>query len=172
MSFDINAILQDYLNPSAAAVGDKVDNDFDRVAEKIPQQSVADGVTEALRSEQTPPFPELIGQLFGRSDPQQRADMLNQLIAGINPSLLSSLAGGILGSLFAKNESGTKITAEQARQVSTNAVQEIAQRAEQHNPNVVEQMGEFYAQHAGLIKTLGGAALAVVLKRIAQAHSR
>jgi len=42
-------------------------------------------------------------------------------------------------------------------------VTELAATAEQAQPGVVDQVSRFYAEHSGLIKTLGGAALAITL---------
>jgi hypothetical protein len=35
----------------------------------------------------------------------------------------------------------------------------------------VDQVSEFYSEHPGIVKTLGGAALAIVMARIAQKHA-
>lgn len=43
---------------------------------------------------------------------------------------------------------------------------EIAAHAERSQPGVVDQVSQFYAQHAGLIKMLGGAALAVTMAKM------
>jgi hypothetical protein len=60
------------------------------------------------------------------------------------------------------------VTPEQAAQVSPQQVQEIAAKAEEHNPGVVDRMGDFYSQHPDLVKAIGGAALAVALGHMAQ----
>jgi hypothetical protein len=51
-------------------------------------------------------------------------------------------------------------------------VQQIAAQAEQHNPGIVDRMGDFYAEHPTLVKTLGGAALAIALGHMAQGMQR
>jgi hypothetical protein len=45
-------------------------------------------------------------------------------------------------------------------------VQEIAKQAAATQPGIVDQLGDFYAQHPGLIKTLGGAAMLVLLSKM------
>jgi hypothetical protein len=127
-------------------------------------------VTQALRSDQTPPFPQMVGQLFGQSNPDQRAGMLNQILASVGPSLLSGGAGGILGSLLGGGRN--QVTPEQANQLSPDQVTQIAAQAEQHNPGVVDQMGNFYSEHPTLVKALGGAALAIALGHMAQGMQR
>ena len=168
MGFDLGNMLQQYLGGNGAADPARAEEDFGNVAQQAPRASVAQGVTAALRSDQTPPFATLVSQLFGRSDPQQRAGMLNQLLANVSPTMLASLAGGV-GSLF-KGGNEPQVTPEQAEQITPAQVQEIAATAEQHNPGIVDHMGNFYAEHPTLVKALGGAALAIVLGRIAQSH--
>jgi hypothetical protein len=80
------------------------------------------------------------------------------------------VAGGALGNIFggANANARPQITPEQAAQVSPQQVEELAARAEQENPGVVDRLGDFYAEHPTLIKAVGGAALAIVLGRVAQ----
>jgi hypothetical protein len=81
--------------------------------------------------------------------------------------------GGMLGNLLGGATGGQpQITPEQASQLSPEQVQEIAQKAEQENPGVVERMGDFYAQHPNVVKGLGAAALAIALGHMAQGIQR
>ncbi|MEJ7618375.1 MAG: hypothetical protein WKF30_15740 [Pyrinomonadaceae bacterium] len=50
-------------------------------------------------------------------------------------------------------------------------MQEIAAEAEQRDPSIVDRVSDLYAEHPTLIKTLGGAALAVILAKLAKDHS-
>ena len=109
----------------------------------------------------------MVSQLFGRSDAQQRAGMLNQLLSNVSPAMLSALAGSV-GNLFGQNGQ-PQVTPEQAEQITPQQVQEIATTAEQHNPGIDDPIGDFYAQHPQLVQALGGAALAIVLGQIAHA---
>lgn len=170
MGFDLGNLLQQYLGGNAGANQAQATDDFDRVAQQAPRADVARGVTEALRSDQTPPFPQMVGQLFGHGNPDQRAGMLNQLLSSVGPSLLSGGAGGILGSLLGGGQS--RVTPEQANQLSPDQVSQIAAHAEQQNPGVVDQMGNFYSEHPTLVKALGGAALAIALGHMAQGMQR
>ena len=168
MGFDLGNLLQQYLGGGADPA--RAEQDFPHAVQAAPPGAVAQGVTEAFRSDQTPPFPQMVSQLFGRSDPQQRAGMLNQLLANVSPAMLSALAGGI-GNLFGQNGQ-PQVTPEQAEHITPQQVQEIATTAEQHNPSIVDRVGTFYAQHPQVVQALGGAALAIVLGKIAQAHQR
>ena len=190
MAFDLGNLLNQYLGGASGADNARAEEDFDRVAQAAPREAVAQGVTQALRSDQTPPFPQMVGQMFGQSNPNQQAGMLNQLIAAAGPSLLGMLAGrggaggmagagglgglgGMLGNLLGGASGGQpQITPEQASQLSPEQVQEIAQKAEQENPGVVERMGDFYAQHPNVVKGLGAAALAIALGHMAQGIQR
>ncbi|SHH17715.1 hypothetical protein [Massilia sp. CF038] len=168
MAFDIGNLLQQYLGGAPNVNAGRALDDFDQVAQNAPRASVAQGVTEALRSDQTPPFAHMVSQLFDKSDATQRAGMLNQMLRGIGPGTLASLAGGALSHLFRGNESPAALTPEQAAQMTPDQVRQIAEDAQQQDPGIVERMGDFYAEHPTLVKTIGGAALAIVLGRVAE----
>ena len=172
MAFDIGNLLQQYLGGAPSANAGRALEDFDEVAQNAPRSAMAQGVSEALRSDQTPPFPQMVSQLFDKSDATQRAGMLNQLLSGIGPGLLSSIAGGTLGNLFRGHDTPAAITPDQAATMSPEQVRQIAEHAEQHNPGIVDRMGDFYAEHPQLVKTIGGAALAIILGRVAQGMQR
>jgi hypothetical protein len=59
------------------------------------------------------------------------------------------------------------VSPQQASQVTPEQVQDIATHAEQHSPGIVDQLSSFYAQHTGLVQTLGSAALAIALAHMA-----
>jgi hypothetical protein len=177
MGFNLGNLLQQYLDSGANADTAQAADHFDQVAQNAPRETVAEGVTQAFRSDQTPPFPQMLGQMFGNSNPNQRAGMLNQLLGSVGPGLLASLAGGALGNLgglggLLGGGSQPQVTPEQASRMTPEQVQEIAAHAQQQNPGIVERMGDFYAEHPTLVKTLGGAALAIALGHMAQGMQR
>lgn len=157
---------------SALAQGnsDNADQHFDQVAQHASKDELGAGVSGVMRSSQTPPFGELVGKTFGQAEPTQQAGMLNQIIAALGPAAASALGGGVLGKLLAPGQ--TQITPEQASQLSSAQVSEVAAHAEQAQPNVVDQVSQFYAEHSGLIKTLGGAALMVALAKMKENAKR
>ena len=57
-----------------------VEQDYSRVAPSAPQSHLASGLAEAFRSDETPPFGQMLGTLFSNSNGQQRAGILNQLL--------------------------------------------------------------------------------------------
>lgn len=167
----IGNILQQYGGAQANQAPDTVDDDFDQFAQAAPRSAVADGLAEAFRSNQTPPFPNMLAQIFGQSNGYQRAGILNMLIGALGPTILSqvlSRAGGGagLGGLLGGGQQ--EITPEQAEQISPEAVQQAAEEAEKRDPSVIDQISNFYAEQPALVKTLGAAALTVALAKIAQ----
>jgi hypothetical protein len=166
MSFDLGSLLQQFTgahsNPAQA------EKDFDQIAQSSSQNQLSQGLSQAFRSEQTPPFAQMAAQLFGNSDPTQRAGMLNHVLATVGPGVLASL-GGMFGGA---NAQPAQVTPEQAAQMTPEQVRQIAEQAEQHNPSIVDRMGDFYAQHPALVKGIGGAALAIALGHMAQGMKR
>lgn len=181
---DFSRILDQYSagQPQAAPQNvepQQVEQDFDHVAQQADPETLRHGIDGAFRSDQTPPFGNMVGQLFGGADPNQRAGMLNQLIGAVGPAVIGSLLGGsnaaggglggLLGGLLGNGGAAAPhISPQQAQQLDAQQVQEIANHAERENPGVIDQMSRYYAQNPQLFKALGGAALAVALGHIAQ----
>jgi hypothetical protein len=158
-------VLQNYSqgNQAGAAPND-VEQHFGQVAQAAPQSAVADGLSAMFRSSQTPPFAQMIGQLFSNSNGTQRASLLNTLLAsGAGAGILSQLVQSAGVTL----PSGTQVTPETAAQISPEVVQQAAAHAEQHDPSIIDRVSEIYAQHPVLVKTLGAAALTVALSHLA-----
>lgn len=169
-------ILQQYANagtPSPAMT----EQHFDTVAQQAPPEALGPGIAEAFRSDQTPPFGEMVERLFGQSNPQQRAGVLNQLLSTLGPGLLSGLAGGALGRVLGSSGGGASpatvptITPTQASQLTPDQVKEIATHAEAQDPSIVDRLGGFYAQHPQVVRALGGVALAIVLGKMANRNN-
>ena len=164
----VGNLLKQYTGGAAAAAAPAPDVNahFDQVAAAAPAGTLAAGLAAAFHSDQTPAFGNMLSGLFANSTGEQKAGLLNQLMANVTPAMLSSIAGG--GALAGLLKSGGQITPEQAQQVSPQAVQEIAAQAKQANPSIVDTVSNFYAQHTTLCKTLGGAALSICLAKVAQ----
>lgn len=141
-----------------------VDARFDEVARQASPDELGAGVAEALRSDQTPPMGEMVSQLFGRSSSSQQAGLLNQILSTLGPAVASAIAGGALGRILRPGQ--TQVTPEQAKQMSPSDVTEIVNHAEKQKPEVADQLGRFYAEHSGLIKTLGSTALLIALSKM------
>jgi len=169
-------ILKQYADPSGVNP-DRVGGHFDEVAQQSNPNDLGNGVAAAFRSDATPPFGQMVGDLFGRSDPQQRAGILNQILQSVGPSVLAGLGGGVLGRVLggagasAPSGAAPTITPAQASQISPADAAAIAAHAEQHDGSIVDKAGQFYAQHPALVKSLGAAAMAIVLGRMHSGQS-
>jgi hypothetical protein len=122
-------------------------------------------LAQAFRSDQTPPFPQMLSTLFANSNGQQRAGILNQLLGSVGQG---AGAAGLLGGLSHLLQGGSQISPEQAQQVSPEAVQQLAQHAEKNNSSIVDQASSFYAQHPTLVKALGAGSLALIMSHMSQ----
>ena len=175
MGFDLGSLLSQFTGGGTAA---NATDHFDKVALSASPDLLSQGISAMFHSDQTPPFGQMAGQLFGQANPSQQAGMLNQILGSMGPGVLASLVNGaqgtglgaILGQLTHGGTAPAAITPDQASSLTPDQVQVIARHAEQHNPGIVEEMSSFYAQHAGLIKTLGGAALTIALAKMAERH--
>ncbi|WP_200960856.1 hypothetical protein [Noviherbaspirillum sp. Root189] len=174
LGFDIGRILEQYSGAGAGRASHDVEQDFDNIAQNSPQEDLRDGLSQAFRSDQTPPFSNMVGQLFNQADTNQRTGMLNQLLGSVGPSVLASvLGGGALGGLGGLlnrggGEQQVQLTPDQVDQLSPQQVEELAAHAERENPGVIDRMSSFYAQNPTLVKALGGAALAIALGHMSQ----
>ncbi len=157
------------------ASGDVSDSDvhdaYDRTARTVPRAQLADGLHEAFRSDQTPPFDRMVSGLYGQSNPEQKAGLLNQLLGALGSGGAASLgsAGG-LGAALAGLLSGGRVTPQQAQQVSPEQVEVLAQHAARKDPTIMEKAAGFYAEHPTLVKAIGASALAFLMSRMSAAR--
>ena len=149
-----------------------VHSTFDKVAQAVPQGTLADGISHVFNSDQTPPFAQMLSQLFSQSTPEQKAGLLNQLTSALGPGGLSSVLAGAggLGALGGLLQGGGPVTPAQASQVTPDQVQVLAQHAEKKNPSIVDVASGFYAQHPTLVKAIGAGALALLMSKISSAR--
>jgi hypothetical protein len=136
---------------------------------QMDQNALGQGLAAMFRSDQTPPFANMVGQLFGQSNNVQRAGLMNQLLAAVGPQLLSQAAGGVLGRILPAGAS--QITPEQAGQISAQDAVAIAAEAHAAQPSVLNLVSGFYAQHPELVQTLGSAALAFAMSKLATSRA-
>lgn len=169
----LGGLLGQYQGANPTQSPNTVDNDFDQFAQAAPQSAVADGLAAAFRSDQTPAFGNMVAQLFGNSSGQQRAGILNTLIAVAGPALVSQLltrsgGSGLSGLAGLLSGGQRQVTAEEAEQIPPSVVQEIATQAESKDPSVVDRISNFYSEHPTLLKTLGAVALTIALAKVAE----
>jgi len=143
---------------------------FDQVAAAIPHGSLADGLTHVFNSDQTPPFEQMLGGLFGQSSPDQKAAVLNQVISALGPAAGQVLQGtGGLGGLSSVLQGGGTVSPAQAQQISPQLVQVLAAKAREINPGIVDAVSGFYARNPQLVKAIGASALAMLMTRVQKA---
>ena len=164
----LSNVLQQYASSSGTGQPNaKVNEHFDQVAQAAPSSALADGLAAAFRSNSTPDFGQMLGSLFNQSNGEQRAGLLNQLLASAGPSVLSQLSGGAAALLAG---GASKLTPEQAQKVSPEEVQQLAAHTEKSDSSIIDKASAFYAEHPALIKTLGGAALTIAMAKMAEQH--
>ncbi|MCL5742777.1 MAG: hypothetical protein M1541_02445 [Acidobacteria bacterium] len=162
-------LFRNYSGAVATEPPASVREDFERVSQTAPRSAVAEGLVEAFRSRQTPQFSDMVSQLYTNSNSLQKAGVLNRLLTSVGHSLADHLAssGRIQGLGTVLSGSDRVILPEQAELVSPETVRQVAEEAEKRDPSVVRSMGDFYAHHPALAKTLSAAALTVAMIKIA-----
>jgi hypothetical protein len=170
----LGGILQQYTSANTDALP-QVTQDFEQVAQAAPPSTLADGLAAAFRSDRTPAFGDMVANLFSNSGGEQQAGLLNTLIAAAGPTLVSQIlsrrGGDGIDLSRLLNSGQTEVAPEQAQQIPTDAVREIATQAEKQDPSIIDQISSFYSEHPTLVKTLGSAALSIALAKLAQRHS-
>ena len=136
---------------------------YDQVSQSVPQGALADGLTHAFQSDQTPPFEQMLTQLFARSNPDQKAGILNRLMAVAGPAGLAQLRNALGGA-------GSSVSPQQAQQVPPETVQTVAEEAARKDPTIMQQAASFYSQHPTLVKSLGVGALALIMSHMNQSR--
>jgi hypothetical protein len=161
---DMKGLLTQYAS-GATPTGDAGAH-FQQIAQSVDSGTLAQGIAAAMRSDQTPPFAQLVSQLFASGSGDQKAAMITTLLSSVSPEQRAQLAALLPGLGV-----GTPMTGEQAATVPPAAVQSLAQGVEQHNPGIVDKMSSLYAAHPTLVKTLGTAAMMIAMRKIAERQS-
>lgn len=131
------------------------------------QPQLANGLTAAFQSDQTPPFSQMIGQLFANSNGQQRAGILSHLMNAAGPSA----TGGLLSELGGSANTN-QVTPEQAQQVRPETVQQLAEHAQAADPSILQRAAEFYSQHPQVVQSLGAGAVAMIISHVRSSGAR
>jgi hypothetical protein len=160
-------MLKKYAGGTTPTSDAEVHQHFDEVSQSVPQNEMASALSHAFRSDQTPEFGQMISSMFSQSNGEQKAGMLNHLLASVGPGALAQIPGGSrLSGLLSGGAS--QVTPEQAQNVSPEAVQQLASRAEQSDPSIVEKASSFYAQHPTLVKALGAGVMSIAMAKLAR----
>ena len=153
MNNNLESLAQQLSAHGNAPVPPEARQQVQQIVEQAPPQALSAGLQDAFNSDQTPPFAQMVGQLFGHGNEQQKGGILGALLGGL---------GGAQHPVV--QQAGIDPNA--PAQATPQQVEQIAQQAQQQNPGIVGQMSQFYAQHPTLVKSLGGMALAVMLGRM------
>ena len=158
-------ILAQYAGQAASSsqAPQSAHDDFAQVASQAPPELLGGGIAQALQRGPAG-FESSIARLFENSDSQQRTGLLQRLIQAAGPAVLSSFAGGALSHLA---HPGAQAQPSDADAITPAQAGELAGAAKQSNPGIVSELGSFYSQHPTLVKTLGAAALAIAMSRMA-----
>jgi hypothetical protein len=141
---------------------------FQQVAQAVDTGTVAQGIAAAMRSDQTPPFAQMVSQLFASGSGDQKMAMLNMLLSSVSPEQRQQLSTLIPGLGGVSPAAGAK----DATAISPAAVQSLAQHVEKNDSGIVDKMSALYAAHPALVKTLGTAAMMIAMRKIAERQQR
>ena len=159
---EVSGMLTQYATGSAPA-GDTAAH-FDQMAQSVDPSTIAKGIAAAMRSSDTPPFAQMVSNLFANGSADQKMAMLGTLLSSISPEQRAHLSALIPG--LANVASGTS----SPNGLPPSAVQALAEKVEQHDPGIIEKMSDLYAAHPTLVKALGSAAMMIAMRKIAQHH--
>lgn len=161
----VGSILEQYSGGNSSQSTSDVNSHFDNVSQSVPPNILSQGVSAAFNSDQTPPFGQMVGDLFNRSNPDQKTGLLNHLLSALGPGAAALLASrGISGVIGSSGQ----VAPQAASQITPDAVTALANQAQKQNPSIVDTVSGFYAQHPTLVKTLGVAALSIALSKMSQ----
>jgi hypothetical protein len=164
---EISNVLRQYIGGEGDARPSAQD-DFERVASGAPKATVAHGLAEAFRSDQTPSFGRMVANLFGQSTGDQKAGLLNTLLFALDRAAVSQAPGGTFAGLqdLIKKER-RNLAPEDAQKIAPAAVERVVSYAAQRDPSIVETVSRFYAEHPEVVETLGTKALTMAMHKIA-----
>lgn len=138
--------LLDQLGAALGGNEAQASQQFQQVAQQSSPSVLSGMLGNIFQSSETGSFGQNISQMFGQSDPNQRAGILNKLIGAIGPGALAQFGLGGLGG---------GVSPQQAQQVTPDQVEQVANHAQQQNPDIVHEAAGFYAQHPQLVQALG-----------------
>jgi hypothetical protein len=160
---DLMGILGSVLGGQQQQNDDQINNAFDQFSQGASRGDMASALMGAFGSNQTPAFGNMLGSMFGNASGDQKAGLLNTILAAAGPALLSQVMSGRgmnLGSLLGGSQ---QFTPEMAQQVPVEALEDIAAQTGQNESSLIGQVSDFFAEHPTLVKGLGAAAVGVAL---------
>jgi hypothetical protein len=159
----LSGVLQQYANGGKPADPQQAIQHYQEVAAQSPPSAVSSALATVFNSPQTGTFGQNISSMFGQSDPNQRAGILNTLLA-------SGAAAGVLSKLGLAPGT-TQLSPQQAQQISPGAVEQAADHAQQQDPSIIDRASQFYSQHPTLIQALGTGAAIMAVQHMIQGRT-
>jgi hypothetical protein len=159
---DVRNILGRHDDQARKEEGERRSADFETIAAQAGSSQIAGGLAAAFRSNETPPFPDMLVQMLAQASGPERAGLLNTLIGALDPAA----AGQILSRVDGRPSTGASLTPEQAERLPVDVARSLAVEAERQDPSVVDRISHFSAGHPALVKAIGAGALAMVLSHV------
>ena len=144
-------------------------HDFELVAQEAPEEDLEYGIEEAFRSDETPPFEQMLGQLFEYSDDEHRAELVNELQDSMAPAALAGLSSGPLIDLIRRAAQNRRsVGPREVRNIPPTEIEHVAAEAAKQNPSLIQRMSRFAARNPQLVARLGQAALTIAMSTMAR----
>jgi hypothetical protein len=161
---DLMGILGSVLGQGGAQQNDdQIQNAFDQFSQGASRSDMASALMGAFGSNETPAFGNMLGSLFGNASGDQKAGLLNTILAAAGPALLSQVLSGRGMNLSSLMGGQQQFTPEMAQQIPTEALEDIAAQTGQNESSLIGSVSNFFAENPTLVKTLGAAAVGVAL---------
>ena len=138
---------------------------FQQMAQSVDASTLAPGIAAAMRSDQTPPFNELVAHLFSNAPTDQKAAMLNSLLGAMSPEQRATVDRDASGSHGWDGEWGPGVGTVAGRGRSGRATGRTAQSVDRRpHEHVLRSAPD-------LVRTLGTAAMMIAMRKIAERHA-
>ena len=146
MAFDLGGLLQQYLGGGGASPGNARITSA-RWRRRAPEL-VGQGMAAAFRSNQTPPFGQMVAQLFLQANPQQQAGMLTQLLSSLSPAAVAALTNsGVLPGVLGQGAGSIRRRSRLSRRARSRLPKcRRSRRMRSTHPGIVDQLSQFYAR--------------------------
>ncbi len=164
MALKTDDLLKRKRGGHAGAASTSVSDRFRHVAMSASPEIMGRLLADAFRSDQTPPFAELVSQMFGAVSPQRQADILGLLLERLSEAAVASMPDGtqVIGLAGPTRGKGVAISPQGLTGISADQVKRLARLAEWHDPAIIDRIGGLCARHTELIDALGEEAPAVL----------
>ncbi len=152
----VRGILGKYVDAQHVADASSVQRDFDELMKRAPREAIVQALAATFRDPGTGTFAGHVAHLYRESKNPEKAGLLHQLLR-----FAPKEASDQLLDFMPRTR---EITPEEAAQVPPERVARLAGEAEKKDPSVVDRIGEYYAGHPNLVKTLSVGTLTTAIR--------